>query len=182
MINPRVIAYIFFINSCSLICMAQGYRLVDVRKVSIYNVNFDDNELSVIEDKIGKPKTVNREYDKDMEIYRISYAYDSLNLEFTEINNKTFLDYIEILSPRHKLNIENEVICVGDRTEKLEKMFPLAFENYEKSTTPAKIKKDILKVYMKYDTGGEWIFYGKIVFKIKNNIINSIYVVYSAEF
>ena len=163
-------------------CFGQGYRLVDVQKVSIYGVNFDDNELSVIEQKIGKPATINKEFDEEMQIFRISYGYDSLNLEFTELKGKTYLDYIEILSPKHKLHVEDKIICVGDHKDKLEKIFPLAFENFEKSETPVNIKKDVLKVYMKYDTGSEWVFYGKIVFKIKNNIIVSMYVVYSAEF
>jgi len=178
----RIVFFLFFAYISSLVCSAQGYRLVDVQQVSIYGVNFDDNELSIIENKIGKPKNINREYDKEMEIFRITYEYDSLNLEFTEIKGKTYLDYIEILSPRHSLHVENNIISVGDKKDKLEKMFPLAFENYEKAEVPTNIRKDILKVYMKYDVGGEWIFYGKIVFKIKNNNITAIYVVYSAEF
>jgi len=161
--------------------MGQGYRFVDVQQVSIYGVNFDDNELSAVEHKMGSPLRKEREYDEEMQLYRITYVYDSLNLEFTEFKQKTFLDYIEILSSRHPLNIEGHEVYVGDKIEKLRALFPLAFENYEKEPSPM-IHKDVLKVYMKYDIGGEWIFYGKIVFKIKNNTVTAIYVVYSAEF
>lgn len=159
---------------------AQGYRLINVEKVSVNKIGFQDDNLDSIVSKMGKPVSWIKEFDEEVGIYRITYQYDSLSIELSEVKKKTFLDYIEILSPRYQLVIEDKSVRIGDKLSKLEFLFPLAYDNYEKNQIPD--KKGTFKVYMKYDTGSEWVFYGKIVFKLNRDVITSIYLVYSAEF
>ncbi len=164
------------------LCTAQGYRLFDVEKVTIEGIGFDNNQIEEIEKKLGAPQSTFREYDEEMGVYKITMRYDSLSFEFTEVKHKNYLDYVEVLSPRYTLRVEDNNIKIGDRLEKLEKKFPLAYDNFDKNPDLAPTSKNVFKVYLKYDDGGKWIFYGKIIFKLKGHIVQSIYLVYSPEF